>query len=103
MTNWNKMKDTHEKTQHKMHKACLLNSDEKYHNITDDNSTRTAVGCRPNITKIHRHIRTANRSHINQRTWARLMVYPAVAAWTPVLELHSVGPSLRRIIRRMPA
>ena len=68
MTDGNKMKDTHEKTQHKMHRACLLNSDEKYHDITDDNNTRTAVGCRHNMTEIHNDIRTTNRLHVNQRT-----------------------------------
>ena len=81
-----------------MHKSCLLNLNEKYHCNADTNITRIAVGCRPNMTEIHNDIRTTYRSHVNQRTWARLMVYPAAAAWTPVLELHSVGPSLRRII-----
>jgi hypothetical protein len=60
------MKDTHEKTQYKMHRACLLDSDEKYHSITDTNSTRTAVSCRHNMTEINRDIRTTDRSHANQ-------------------------------------
>lgn len=67
MTDKNKMHDTHKKTQYKMHKSCLLNLNEKYHCNADTNMTRTAVGCRPDMTEIHDDIRTADRSHVNQK------------------------------------
>ena len=85
-----------------MHKACLINPDEKYHCSDDTNSTRTAVGCRHNMTKINRDIRTTNRLHVNQRTWARLVVYPAASAWTPVLERTPSDHRCACAIQRMP-
>lgn len=96
------MKDTHEKTQHKMHRACLLNSDEKYHGITDNNSTRTAVGCRPNMTEIHNDIRTTNRLHTSQENVGSSDGLSGRCGVDSGPGAHSVGPSLRHIIQRPP-
>ena len=60
------MQDTHEKTRRKIHRACLINLNKKCHCNIDNNSTRTAIGCRHDMTTIHDNIRTANRLHINQ-------------------------------------
>lgn len=60
------MQDTHKKTQHGMCRTCLLSPYKKYHCNNDNNSTRTAIGCRLDMTEMHDDIRTANCPYANQ-------------------------------------